>query len=295
MNTSTVSLWSMSHAPTDTPNVAYLNLPACSLHTLTPDLSMMMMMMQETFLVALLVLATSVHSNSQFYLPIDCDDIYRHDNKSSSGVYTIYPGGPTAPLRVYCDMDTDGGGWTVFQRRLDGTESFFRPWAHYKTGFGNVAGEYWLGLENIFLLSARKKNELRVDMEDWEGGRASAQYASFSIESENTGYQLNLGSFTGGAAGDSLSNHNSMKFTTYDKDHDEWDKNCAQHFLGGFWYKACHMTNPTGMYAPHGAIGFENAQSLWHAWKGWNYSLKSIAMKIRSVARCVCTHGHDQL
>lgn len=48
----------------------------------------------------------------------------------------------------------------------------------------------------------RKKNELRVDMEDWEGGKASAQYSSFSIDSENAGYQLHLGSFTGGAAGE---------------------------------------------------------------------------------------------
>lgn len=58
------------------------------------------------------------------------------------------------------------------------------------------------GLENIFLLSMRKENELRVDMEDWEGGKASAQYSSFSIDSENAGYQLHLGSFTEGAAGE---------------------------------------------------------------------------------------------
>ncbi|XP_071360355.1 microfibril-associated glycoprotein 4-like isoform X2 [Trachinotus anak] len=249
----------------------------------------MMMMMQVTLFVVLLVLVASVHSDSQFSLPIDCDDIYRHDNTSSSGVYTIYPGGPTTPLRVYCDMKTDGGRWTVFQRRLDGSENFYRPWDQYKAGFGNVAGEYWLGLDNIFLLTLRKKNELRVDMEDWEGGKASAQYSSFSIDSENAGYQLHLGSFTGGEAGDSLTNHKSMKFTTYDKDQDQWDKNCAQHFLGSFWYNACHMANPNGMYAPHGAIGFENVHVIWQTWKGWNYSLKTVDMKIRSVAKCSCT------
>ncbi|XP_035993326.1 microfibril-associated glycoprotein 4-like isoform X2 [Fundulus heteroclitus] len=247
------------------------------------------MTIQVILLLAQLVLAVSLQSNSQVYLPVDCDDIYRHDNKSSSGVYTIYPGGPTTPLHAYCDMETDGGRWTVFLRRIDGTESFFRPWKHYKAGFGSVAGEYWLGLENVLLLTMRKENELRVDMEDWEGAQASAQYSSFSIGPESAGYQLHLGSFTGGTAGDSLSNHNSMKFTTFDKDQDMWDKNCAQHFLGGFWYNACHMANPTGMYAPHGAIGFENVHVIWHAWKGWNYSLKNIAMKIRSVAKCSCT------
>ncbi|KAM4595761.1 techylectin-5B-like [Fundulus diaphanus] len=125
--------------------------------------------------------------------------------------------------------------------------------------------------------------ELRVDMEDWEGAQASAQYSSFSIGPESAGYQLHRRNR------DSLSNHNSMKFTTFDKDQDTWEKNCAQHYLGGFWYKACHMANPTEMYAPHGAIGFENAHVIWHTWKGWNYSLKNIAMKIRSVTKCSCT------
>ncbi|XP_070683889.1 ficolin-2-like [Pempheris klunzingeri] len=187
-------------------------------------------------------------------------------------------------------MDTDGGRWTVFQRRIDGTENFFRPWKHYKTGFGNVAGEYWLGLHNIFLLSMRKENELRVDMEDWDGEKASAQYSSFSIGSESSGYQLHLGSFTGGGAEDSLSNHNNMKFTTFDKDQDAWDTNCAQSYLGGFWYNECHMANPNGMYAPNGAIAFENVHVIWYHWKGWNYSLKTISMKIRSVAACACKH-----
>ncbi|MEQ2285691.1 hypothetical protein AMECASPLE_034507 [Ameca splendens] len=109
----------------------------------------------------------------------------------------------------------------------------------------------------------RKENELRVDMDDWEGAQAFAQYSSISIDSENTGYQLHLSSFTGGTAGDSLSNQKDMKFTTFDKDQDQSDENCAQHFLGGFWYNTCHMANPTGIYAPHGAIEFENFHVIW--------------------------------
>ncbi|KAM9363744.1 microfibril-associated glycoprotein 4-like [Symphorus nematophorus] len=254
-----------------------------------PPLSVMMMV-QVTLFIALLALAASVQSDLTFFLPIDCDDIYRNDNTTLSGVYTIYPGGPTAPLKVYCDMDTDGGGWTVFQRRMDGTESFFRPWSHYKTGFGNVGGEYWLGLENIFLLTMRKKNELRVDMEAFDEDKGYAKYSSFSIDNENAGYQLHLGSYDGGPAGDSLTEHNNKKFTTFDKDQDMWDKNCARHYLGGFWYNACHHSNPNGMYAPHGAIAFDNVHVIWHTWKGWNHSLKAISMKIRSTATCPCKH-----
>uniref|UniRef100_A0A3P9M400 Fibrinogen C-terminal domain-containing protein n=1 Tax=Oryzias latipes TaxID=8090 RepID=A0A3P9M400_ORYLA len=247
-------------------------------------------MIQLALFVVLLGLTASLQSNSKLYLPIDCDDIYRHDNTSSSGVYTIYPGGATTPLHAYCDMQTDGGRWTVFVRRIDGSESFFRPWKHYKAGFGNVAGEYWLGLDNIFMLTVRKENELRVDMEDWDGVQASAQYSAFSIDSEHNGYKVHLGSFTGGSAGDSLVGHNSMKFTTFDKDQDMWEKNCAQQFLGGFWYNACHTANPTGMYAPVGVIPFDNVHVTWHAWKGSSYGLKTMAMKIRSVSKCPCSH-----
>ncbi|XP_071379439.1 microfibril-associated glycoprotein 4-like, partial [Centroberyx affinis] len=229
------------------------------------------------------LLVAVASAQSQFYLPIDCHDIYHHDNTSPSGVYTIFPGGPTTPLHAYCDMDTDGGRWTVIQRRMDGTENFYRPWAHYKNGFGNVAGEYWLGLDNIFLLTMRKKNELRVDMQDWEGGKVYAQYSSFSVDPENYGYQLRLGSYIDGGAGDSLSYHSNMKFSTYDRDQDLSDVSCAQLHLGGFWFNYCYYANPNGMYAP-GGITYDNVCVSWKHWKGTNYSLKSIAMKIRPVS-----------
>ncbi|KAM3864631.1 microfibril-associated glycoprotein 4-like [Diretmus argenteus] len=247
--------------------------------------------MQVILFLTLLVSVASVHS--QFYLPIDCDDIYGQNRTTPSGVYTIFPGGPTTPLHVYCDMETDGGRWTIIQRRMDGTENFYRPWKHYKGGFGNVAGEYWLGLDNIFLLTMRKKSELRVDMEDFEGGKVYAQYSSFSIDPENYGYQLRLGSFINGGAGDSLSRHKNMKFSTYDKDQDIWDKNCAQTFLGAFWYEACLSVNPNGMYAPHGGITYDSAQVVWNSWKGWKYSLKSIAMKIRPAAASVAVQEKE--
>ncbi|KAJ4947286.1 hypothetical protein JOQ06_009322 [Pogonophryne albipinna] len=83
-------------------------------------------------------------------------DIYNNDNTKPSGVYPIYPIGSTSPVQVYCDMDSLGGRWTVFQRRVDGSVNFYRPWDHYKMGFGNAVGEYWLGLENLSRLTLRR-------------------------------------------------------------------------------------------------------------------------------------------
>lgn len=55
------------------------------------------------------------------------------------------------PPQVYCDMATAGGGWTVLQRRQDGTTDFHRTWKEYKMVFfpSGVAhiGKY-IGNEN---------------------------------------------------------------------------------------------------------------------------------------------------
>eukprot|EP00064_Thunnus_orientalis_P022738 superscaffoldBa00007942_g22954 len=96
-------------------------------------------------------------------------------------------------------MDSDGGRWTVFQRRMDGSVNFYRSWDQYKKGFGSAAGEYWLGLENLFYLT-QNKSELLVDMEDFSGNKVFARYSSFSIESESNGYKLHVSGFTDGGA-----------------------------------------------------------------------------------------------
>ena len=68
-----------------------------------------------------------------------------------SGVYYIDPDG-LGEFKVFCDQTTAGGGWTVFQKRFDGTVDFFRTWDDYRQGFGNLNGEFWLGLDKIYRL-----------------------------------------------------------------------------------------------------------------------------------------------
>jgi len=100
-------------------------------------------------------------------------------------------------FEVYCDQKTAGGGWTVFQKRRDGSVDFYRAWDEYKRGFGNLNGEFWLGLDKIHRLTVSSSNRLRVDLEDLHGSTAFAEYSSFTVASERAKYQLSLGSYSG--------------------------------------------------------------------------------------------------
>ena len=114
----------------------------------------------------------------------------------TSGVYTIDPDNAGA-FDVYCDQKTAGGGWTVFQKRLDGSVDFYRGWDDYKRGFGNLNGEFWLGLEKIHRLT-KEQRRLRVDLEDFENQTAYAEYDSFGVGDERSKYKLGrLGQYAG--------------------------------------------------------------------------------------------------
>ena len=125
----------------------------------------------------------------------NCAEVYKSGDKIS-GVYKIDPDG-LGEFEVFCDQTTAGGGWTVFQKRYNGAVDFFRAWDDYKRGFGNLNGEFWLGLDKIHRLTARSSNKLRVDLEDFYGKTAFAEYGSFSVASERAKYLLGLGVYSG--------------------------------------------------------------------------------------------------
>lgn len=88
-----------------------------------------------------------------------------------------------------------------------------------QSGFGNIDGEYWLGLESIYSLGRQSDYKLLIELEDWMGKKVYAQYGSFHLEPASQDYRLRLGTYQGNA-GDSLSSHNGKQFTTLDRDKD---------------------------------------------------------------------------
>ena len=131
----------------------------------------------------------------QFLVYKDCAEAYKSGVKIS-GVYKIDPDG-LGEFEVYCDQKTAGGGWTVFQKRRDGSVDFFRAWDAYKRGFGNLHGEFWLRLDKIHRLTVSSSNKRRVDLEDIHGKTTFAEYSSFGVTSERAKYQLSLRSYSG--------------------------------------------------------------------------------------------------
>ncbi|XP_043277556.1 angiopoietin-2 isoform X2 [Venturia canescens] len=215
-----------------------------------------------------------------------CVDLLNGGMKDS-GVYYLQIRGTTYWfLKVYCEQEIAEGGWTVIQRRDDfgePRENFNRDWADYKNGFGDPAREFWLGNENIYMLTNNEDYSLRVELEDFEGNKRYAQYSHFKIYSEGEYYKLEIDGYEGNA-GDSLNDpwygSNNSPFSTYNRDNDRSSLNCASMLKGGWWWKSCgrglnglYLNDPQDLTARQGIV--------WFRWKGWDYTLKKATMMIK--------------
>ncbi|KAI8503682.1 hypothetical protein Bbelb_186530 [Branchiostoma belcheri] len=200
------------------------------------------------------LLTTTEDYKPQTPRAMDCAELY-HSGLRLDGIYSITAqlGRERRSMDVFCDMTTAGGGWTVIQRRLDGSVMFNRTWHQYKRRFGKIRGEYWLGLDNMYFLTNQRNYTLRIDMEDWEGNSAYARYDVFRVGGEWAYYQLSIGNYSG-TAGDSFNGHNGVKFSTVDQDNDEKeDHNCARGRGDGWWHCGC-----TPRWTPFGSCSMDS-------------------------------------
>ncbi|XP_071835481.1 fibrinogen-like protein 1 isoform X1 [Apostichopus japonicus] len=213
----------------------------------------------------------------------DCLDVF-NAGFITDGIYTIKPTNwNEPPFEVFCNM-TDGGGWTVFQRRVDGLVDFDRNWTSYKEGFGKPNHEFWLGNDKLYYLTNQGKYQLRIDLGNSVRDHYFAQFQTFRINDESDNYRLSdLGAFDGTAVqfsegGIALSYHLNTFFSTSDRNNRESPQDCLQEAYGGWWFKGCGKSNLNGDYR----YSFQSTKSInWFDLPGSWYKIMYTEMKIR--------------
>ena len=190
----------------------------------------------------------------------DCLEFKQYGIKTN-GIYKVHQN-ILKIIQVYCDEEKDGGGWTVIQRRNDGSVNFYRNWESYKRGFGQLQNEFWLGNENIFTMSLQglypRGSELRIDLINWKNVKRYAKYKKFQIGNADTNYMLHVGDFTGTVT-DELKAHNLKMFSTFDKDNDgDASGSCATRHHGGWWFSGCYRVNLNGLFYPGGDMNIRS-------------------------------------
>ncbi|XP_042272985.1 angiopoietin-related protein 4-like [Thunnus maccoyii] len=222
-------------------------------------------------------------SDAQSGLARDCHDLFVRGQRAS-GVYTVQPEN-SQPFSVLCDM-TSEGGWTVIQKRLDGSQNFNQLWESYKKGFGSLSGEFWLGLENIHSLSKQGQYLLQVELSDLAGREQVAHYG-VTVDGEEEKFAIHLENDSSSGAQEEIivTGASGVPFSTADRDNDlSADVNCAELLSGGWWFSSCGGSNLNGKY-PRRPSQLRRQKPrrqgmFWTTTNGQNVSLKTVLLKI---------------
>uniref|UniRef100_A0A3B3YMP7 Fibrinogen C-terminal domain-containing protein n=1 Tax=Poecilia mexicana TaxID=48701 RepID=A0A3B3YMP7_9TELE len=172
--------------------------------------------------------------------PSDCSELFDRGERAN-GTYAIKPNG-SEPFMVFCR------GATVIQQRRDGSMNFDQPWEKYENGFGELQGEFWLGLKKMYSLASQGNSVLRIQLEDWKQNRHFIEYR-FYLEGPDSDYAIQL-EYLSGSLPNPLSNHTGVVFSTKDRDNGRhWASRCSHPQSGGWWFSSCGDTNLNERYS----------------------------------------------
>jgi len=217
----------------------------------------------------------------------DCKK-FRDQGYQLNGVYNVNSQSDKV-VSVYCDMNTDGGGWTVIQRRVDGKTDFFRNWDHYKNGFGDLHYNMWAGNEIIHAVTKQgTRSDLRIELTDFDKEKRFAEYERFNVANETLNYAMQMGRYDGdaGESGEGMFFHSGAPFSTYDRDNDGFESiNCAKAKQSGWWYTKCAKVHLNGRYYLHNKNVARGKGIFWTPFNGRDTSLKFVEMKVRRTVK----------
>ncbi|KAM4738943.1 angiopoietin-related protein 4-like [Anableps anableps] len=221
---------------------------------------------------------------NQAGLARDCQDVFAQGQRAS-GIYTIQPES-SKPFNVLCQMTADGG-WTIIQKRQDGSQNFNQLWESYRKGFGNLNGEFWLGLDHIHSISKQGQYILEVELSDKAGQRQAARYR-FQVDGEERKFALHLDQdpSSGVQEGIVSTGASGLPFSTADRDNDlAADVNCAKQLSGGWWFSNCGESNLNGKYPQRHRRQQPRRQAMFGTiLQGQSGTLSSTLLKITPVS-----------
>ncbi|XP_008107539.1 angiopoietin-related protein 3 [Anolis carolinensis] len=209
----------------------------------------------------------------------DCSGIYNRGERSN-GIYSINPRGSKA-FNVYCEMKTESS-WTVIQNRSNGSQDFNQTWDDYINGFGNLDGEFWLGLHKMYSIVGHADYILRMELEDWRANKRYIEY-TLTMGGPETDYAVLLFRIAGNIPY-ALPEQKELKFLTEDHGNNtERNISCPESESGGWWYSGCEETNLNGKYIwpnSKGRLEKRKRGLYWKPQKGRPYLLKSTKLMI---------------
>ena len=191
---------------------------------------------------------------------------------------------PPAPVVIRPGLEQEDG-WIIIQRRVDASVSFEKSWDEYVAGFGDVDGNFWLGLEAIHDLTSAQPMSLQIDVVPFNIPAVSISYQQIHVGDATSDYRLTITSDTPGddTLCNSLNFHSGSRFSTYDRDNDARSSlHCAVRHRAGWWFRSCAYVYLNSVYGGADELAMHNMR-MHYLGDNDHEPIRTVTMKIKAV------------